>query len=56
MIPKYSKLENERRWLMPSSFYNSLRQLPYKKIEDIYFSCGRLRLRAITDSHSRRHR
>lgn len=56
MIPKYSKLEIERRWLMPSSFVNSLRQLPYQKNEDICFSCGRLRLRAITDSHSRWHR
>ncbi len=49
-IPKYSKLENERRWLMPSSFSRSLQQMPYKKIDDLYLSCGRLRLRAIADS------
>ena len=51
-IPKYSKLENERRWLLPSSFISSLKQLPYKKIDDLYLSCGRLRLRAITDSQT----
>lgn len=51
-IPKYAKLENERRWLMPSSFATSLRQLPYKTIHDLYLSCGRLRLRTITDSQT----
>ncbi len=51
-LPKYAKLENERRWLIPSSFTSSLRQLPYETIHDVYLSCGRLRLRAITDSET----
>ena len=51
-IPKYSKIENERRWLIPSSYANSLRHIPYKKIDDLYLNCGRLRLRAITDSQT----
>ena len=51
-IPNYSKLENERRWLIAESFASSLKVLAYKKIDDVYLSCGRLRLRAITDSQS----
>lgn len=50
--PKYSIIERERRWLIPASFIQSLSQMPYKKIDDLYLTCGRLRLRAISDSQT----
>ena len=51
-IPKYSIIELERRWLIPFSFAQSLSQMAYRKIDDLYLTCGRLRLRAITDSQT----
>lgn len=51
-IPKYSKIENERRWLMPASFAGLLKSSPYKKINDLYLNCGRIRLREITDAQT----
>ena len=50
--PKYSMIEFERRWLLPSTFTSMLQESSYKKIEDLYLSCGQLRLRAITDSQT----
>ena len=49
-IPKYSKLEHERRWLVPSAYIESLKDKPYIAIEDRYLDCGRLRLRSMTSS------
>lgn len=50
-IPKYSKLEIERRWLVPAEYGQTFKpEDPYKLIEDKYLECGRLRLRALTNS------
>ena len=51
-IPKYSKIENERRWLFPLTFLSKLDNLSYQKIEDLYLDCGRLRLRSLTHSQT----
>lgn len=45
-IPKYSKLENERRFLVAEG--PDLTDAPSRLIEDIYLSDTRLRVRAIT--------
>ncbi len=50
-IPKYSKLEFERRWLAPKEFARQLNS-PYIVIEDKYLSCGRLRLRKMSGNVS----
>jgi CYTH domain-containing protein len=49
-LPKYSKLERERRWLVQSSVIQELAGLPYYEIGDLYLKCGRLRLRAMVHS------
>jgi len=49
-IPKYSILENERRWIVETEFRKTLNDKPFKLIQDRYFKEGRLRLRSITDS------
>ena len=48
--PKYSEPEIERRWLVDLTLVDDLSALPYKRIEDLYISRSRLRLRKITDS------
>jgi hypothetical protein len=45
-IPKYAKLENERRFLVRDC--PDLSEDPGRLIEDLYLDAGRLRLRAIT--------
>jgi hypothetical protein len=45
-IPKYSQLENERRFWLPQA--PDLAKAPVRLIEDVYLEHGRLRLRAIT--------
>ena len=51
-IPKYSKLEFERKWLVPATYVELLEGSPHFLIEDLYLSCGRLRLRSMTDSET----
>jgi CYTH domain-containing protein len=46
-IPKYARLENERRFLVVDC--PDLSTAPGRLIEDIYLNNGRLRLRAITE-------
>ena len=46
-IPKYAKLENERRFLIKDG--PDLSAAPGRLIEDLYLDDGRLRLRAITE-------
>src|SRR5580692_4953592 len=45
-IPKYAKLENERRFLVTAP--PNLSGTRVRLIEDSYLDCGRLRLRRIT--------
>jgi CYTH domain-containing protein len=45
-VPKYARLENERRFLVIDG--PDLSAAPFRRIEDIYFADSRLRLRAIT--------
>ena len=54
-LPKYSRLENERRFLVdPASDWRS-RLSPYaRRVEDRYLACGLLRLRCLTDLDSGR--
>lgn len=47
-LPRYSKLELERRWLVDASRLPDLTGRPFRRIEDLYLDGGRLRLRAIT--------
>jgi CYTH domain-containing protein len=50
-IPKYSKLEIERRWLVPAEFGQTFKlEEAHTLIEDIYLECGRLRLRSMINS------
>lgn len=48
MLPKYSKLEIERRWLVAGSSCPALDERSRRLIEDLYVSDTRLRLRKIT--------
>jgi CYTH domain-containing protein len=50
-IPKYARLEMERRWLVDPARLPDLSGRPYRRIEDLYLE-GRLRLRAITDGRT----
>lgn len=50
--PKYSLLENERRFLIKSLPEGFLDSIPFKEIEDKYFDFGRLRLRKMKDSET----
>jgi len=45
--PKYSILEIERRWLVAPDRVGSLDKLPHRKIDDLYLTGGRLRLRRV---------
>ena len=49
-IPKYAKLENERRFLVDAALLPDLNGLPFRRIEDRYVIGTRLRLRSMTDS------
>ena len=49
-IPKYAKLENERRFLVDPTRAPDLAGLAFRRIEDRYLNGTRLRLRAVTDS------
>jgi hypothetical protein len=46
-LPRYSKLELERRWLVDAGRLPALGER-FRRIEDLYLDGGRLRLRAIT--------
>lgn len=47
-LPRYARLELERRWLVDASRLPDLFGHPFRRIEDLYLDGGRLRLRAIT--------
>lgn len=50
-LPPYSRLECERRWLIAPTQVGFVRDKPYsRRFEDRYLRCGRLRLRAMTNS------
>jgi CYTH domain-containing protein len=49
-LPKYAKLEIERRFLVNPARASDLTSLAYRRIEDRYLDGTRLRLRAVTDS------
>lgn len=49
-IPKYSKFEVERRWLVPPAYVELLKNKTFVTIEDRYFKCGRLRLRTMVNT------
>jgi CYTH domain-containing protein len=49
-VPKYAKLEIERRFLVNPAKAPDLTGLPFRRIEDRYLDGTRLRLRAMTDS------
>jgi CYTH domain-containing protein len=49
-LPKYAKLENERRFLVDATRLPDLTGLPFRRIEDRYVIGARLRLRSMTDS------
>lgn len=51
-IPKYARLEIERRFLVDRARAPDLRPLPFSLIEDLYIDGGRLRLRTLTDSRT----
>jgi len=49
-LPKYARWENERRFLVREGDAGFLSGKPYfRLIEDRYLSCGRLRLRKLSD-------
>ncbi len=49
--PKYTRPENERRWLVAADAqWRSVAKPSWKTFHDRYLNCGRLRLRAVTDS------
>ena len=50
ILPKYAKLENERRFLVDAARLPDLTNLPFRRIEDRYILGTRLRLRSMTDS------
>ena len=49
-LPKYAKLENERRFLVDTGRLPDLTDLPFRRIEDRYVIGTRLRVRRMTDS------
>lgn len=51
-LPKYTRWEHERRFLVLPESIASFANQTYWKIEDKYFEWGRLRLRSITESES----
>ncbi len=55
-IPKYAKLENERRFLVDPARAPSVEGQPYRLIEDRYIDGARLRLRMATHKRHGRPR
>lgn len=53
-LPKYTRPEFERRFLVRPESVRHLRERPYWLVEDRYLHVGRLRLRRITESDSGR--
>lgn len=53
-LPRYAKLELERRWLVDATRLPELAGAPFRRIEDLYIDGGRLRLRTITHMGGRR--
>jgi CYTH domain-containing protein len=53
-LPRYSKLELERRWLVDRRRLPDLAGRPYRRIDDLYLDGGRLRLRAISHPNGAR--
>ena len=52
-LPNYARWEHERRFLVRAEDAGFLSDRPWSRlIEDRYLSCGRLRLRKLTDSDS----
>jgi hypothetical protein len=50
-LPRYSRLEHERRFLVAQDHLEFLQQKPFsRRFDDRYLHCGRLRLRAMTNS------
>lgn len=48
-LPKYAHMEIERRWLVDLAAVDSLENLPYRIIEDVYLPGTGLRLRKMVD-------
>ena len=48
ILPKYSALEIERRWLVDLAAAGDLGSVPWRKIEDLYVEGSQLRLRKVT--------
>jgi len=46
-LPRYAKLELERRWLVDQARLPDLSEAAFRRIDDLYLDGGRLRLRAI---------
>lgn len=46
-LPRYAKLELERRWLVDPARLPDLSEAAFRRIDDLYLDGGRLRLRAI---------
>src|ERR1700685_1140091 len=54
-VPKYARMEYERRFLVDPTFDWQLNTKPYcKLLEDRYLDCGRLRVRRLEDSDTGR--
>jgi CYTH domain-containing protein len=54
-VPKYARMEYERRFLVDPTFDCRLNTQPYcKLLEDRYLDCGRLRVRRLEDSDTGR--
>lgn len=51
-IPKYSRYEHERKWLLSGEVLSDLENTGHSKIIDRYLSGSRLRLRKAIDSES----
>ena len=47
-LPRYARLELERRWLVDPARLPDLSGAPFRRIEGLYLDGGRLRLRVIT--------
>lgn len=49
-VPKYARLEIERRWLVPRASMPALTGMPRTHIDDRYLEGGHLRFRKVTDA------
>ena len=52
-LPKYTRPEYERKFVVRSSAWKHQVQPYHKQFEDLYLAAGRMRLRAMTDSDTR---